>query len=85
MKSDCSRTYRSHCVGIICGPVTKSEIFNGGNFADIHQHQASRDVSLIEELVIEFCVCGNHIYNNVAVVVEELSCAYEARNMKDMV
>ena len=39
-----------------------------------------RDMSLIEEeLVIEMCVCGYHIYNNVAVVMEELSCAYEAR------
>ena len=42
----------------------------------------------MEELAIELCVCGYHVYNNVleAAVREELpmACECEARNMKDM-
>jgi len=61
--------------------------FTRGYFAAIRHRKASHDTSLIEEeFVIELCVHGYRIYNDVwvAAVGEDLPCEYEARNMKDM-
>ena len=39
----------------------------------------------VEELVIELCVCGYHVYKNMweAAIGKELPCEWETRNTKD--